>query len=176
MSKIVLVLDTPGTATDDSQTLNPQSDSKNPSMQRLINYIDGLKSGARTGTSMVVKTGAVAASGTITFSALANNDTVTINSVVFTAKTSGATGNQFNLGSSDTDAATNLAAVLNASAAAGIVNVISASSNAAVVTITAQTPGVAGNNIGLAISAHGTVSAATLASGSEGTKTTISLL
>ena len=99
----------------------------------------------------------VAASATITFSSIANNDTVTINGIVFTAKTSGATGNQFNLGATDTDAAANCAIAVNASATAGVVGIVSCSAASGVVTVTALPKGLIGNAISVAISAHGTI-------------------
>jgi hypothetical protein len=74
----------------------------------------------------------------------ANNATITINGTAFTAKTSGATGAQFNIGSSIADTVTNIAAVLNASAVAGVAAATyTASGN--VLTITHDTIGLAGN-------------------------------
>lgn len=115
----------------------------------------------------------VAASGTVTFSALANNDTVTVNARIYTAKTSGATGlQQFNLGASDTAAATNFAAILNADTSTQIKGAVTAASALGVTTITAVVPGNIGNACTLAISAHGSVSGANLTSGTEGTTAT----
>lgn len=120
-----------------------------------------------------VHAGGTPGSGTITFSSFANNDTVTINGVVFTAKTSGASGaNQFNLGSTDTTAAANLAAAINsATAPAKILGVVYATSAAAVITVTATEPGAITNLYTLAISAHGSVSGALLTGGADGTIT-----
>lgn len=124
-------------------------------------------------SSVVVVPNLVAATGTITFSALANNDTVTVNGRIYTAKTSGATGlQQFNLGANDTAAAVNFAAILNADTSTSIKGVVTASPAAAVTTITCSIPGNIGNACTLAISAHGSVSAANLAGGTEGTTAT----
>ena len=120
---------------------------------------------------------AVQATGTITFSSIANNDTVTVNGRVYTAKTSGASGaQQFNIGGSDANAATNLIAKINADTGSSLVyGVLKASSGGSgVVTITADTPGVAGNGITIAISAHGSVSGSgLLTSGSSDTPITV---
>lgn len=93
----------------------------------------------------------VAASGTYTFSGAASaSDTVLINGVTFTAETSGATGNQWNIGSSATQTATNLAAAINGSATAGINTIVSATSALGVVTITALVKGTIGNAVTIA--------------------------
>lgn len=90
---------------------------------------------------------AVSASTTGTFTGSpSNNETITVNGVVFTAKTSGATGNQFNIGASVTANGDNLAAAINASTTAGIINVVSASNVAGVVTFSSVVPGEVGLN------------------------------
>jgi hypothetical protein len=135
--------------------------------------LSALASGAVDQNSVKLVTGAVKASGTITFSSLVADDTVTINGVVFTAKASPSGANQFALGADDTAAAANLAAKINASALAKIANVVTATSNGAVVTITCVVPGLVGNLGTLAISAHGSVSGAALTGGAEATITTL---
>ena len=131
-------------------------------------FFDGIGIGTRSFNGSVMSNG-VAAFGVITFSSIANNDTITINGTVFTAKTSNATGNQFNLGSSDTQAAANAAAAINASATAIVSNVVIATSAGALLTIgAAKEQGTVGNLMTLAISAHGSVSTA-VAGGTDGT-------
>jgi phage tail sheath gpL-like len=134
---------------------------------KVKNFMQAIKGGARPASISFAQdaTADVSATGTITFSSLANNDTITVGGVVFTAKTSGATGAQFNLGSNDTDAAANAVVVLNAHATVG--TYVRCTSALGVITLTAARAGAAGNLIGLAISAHGSVSAATLASGAN---------
>jgi phage tail sheath gpL-like len=117
-----------------------------------------------------VSVGALQATGTVTFSSFVADDTVTVNGVVFTGKVSPSTTTEFAIGSSNTECATNFAAKINASALAHIVGVVTATSALAVVTLTAVQPGLSGNQQTLAISAHGSVSAARLASGSDGTQ------
>jgi len=120
---------------------------------------------------------AVAASGTFTFSnTAANNDTVLINGVTFTAKTSGATGNQFNIGASATASAANLAAAINASATALVSGLVSATSALGVVTVTARAKGVTGNAVTIAEGVDSgsviTVSGARLTGGTDATANT----
>lgn len=162
-----------------------------PTYMGLIGYLDATKDrqgfhalgrwfkavagGLKSGVSCIVSRAAVKATGTITLSSHVATDTCTVGGVVFTCMASGATGDQYNVGLSDTATAVNLAAALNASATAGAAGCFTATSNAAVVTVTASVAGRIGNSIQLAISAHGTVSGARLASGSDGTAVTLDL-
>ena len=73
-------------------------------------------------------------------------DTVAINGVIFTAVAGGATGNQFNVGTTTTLTATNLAATLNASTTINALYMATTSTN--VVTLTEKT--AAGNTPGAA--------------------------
>lgn len=94
---------------------------------------------------------AAKASGTVTFAAAAeNNDTVTINGVVFTFKTApdASDKKEVALGSTATESVANLAAAINE-----VSTYVSAASSAGVVTCTAKEYGAAGNNITLAASA-----------------------
>jgi phage tail sheath gpL-like len=138
-------------------------------IERVGSYFSTVAGAIHTGRLSIVTT-AVQATGTITLSSLANNDTITVNGVVYTAKTSGASGlNQFNLGASDTTAAANFVAKLNADTSTSITDVVTATSALAVITFTSVVPGNVGNAITIAISAHGTASAARLASGAGDT-------
>lgn len=94
---------------------------------------------------------AAKASGTITFAATAeNNDTATINGVVFTFKTSPSASDkkEVALGANAAGSAANLAAAVNA-----VSTYVNASSDSGVVTLVAKEAGAAGNNITLAASA-----------------------
>ena len=139
--------------------------------RRIGDFFQSIGIGTRSGNIVCQANGAQAA-GVITFSSIANNDTITINGTVFTAKTSGATGNQFNLGVSDTTAAANAAAAINASATALVSNNVVATSAGALLTLTAKEQGTMGNLMTLAISAHGSVSTA-VAGGTDGTVTAL---
>lgn len=128
--------------------------------------------GLGRGVNVVVNTGAVAATGLVTFTgAPSNNETLSIANVTFTAKTSGATGNQFNIGGDVATTAENLATAINASS--DMAGIISASSSAGVVTLTSLVPGTIGNGLELSESlSNATVTA--FASGAESNRTTLS--
>jgi hypothetical protein len=64
----------------------------------------------------------------VKFASVVATNAITINGVVFLCVASGATGNQFNVGGTDTISATNLAAVINASVTAGIAGMVTATS------------------------------------------------
>lgn len=123
---------------------------------------------ANVKTVLSAAQGGVAATGTITVTTgqnAANNDTVTVNGVVFTFKTSGATGNQVNLGANAGATAAALQAVLAASTDEAVAKAdYSVSTN--VVTVTYKVAGTVGNAFTLAKSGTNlSVSAANLANG-----------
>ena len=136
--------------------------------QKLMRYVRSLMGGSKS-AKVALSVNAVKASGTITLSSHVNADTVTVNGIVFTCKTSGATGNEYNVGADDTATAVNLAAALNANTT--LDGMIVATSALGVVTVTALAPGELGNAVTLAISAHGSVSAARMAGGTNGAAT-----
>ena len=116
--------------------------------------------------TMSLESSGAAASGTITLASMVATDTITVGNQVFTCMASGASGNnQFNVGLSDTLTAAAAAAVINAHPA--LQSVVTASPALAVITLTAAHNGPTGNMIDLAISAHGSVSAAHMAGGSS---------
>ena len=111
---------------------------------------------------------AAKASGTITFAAAAsNNDTATVNGVVFTFKTSPSASDkkEVALGSTATESAANLTAAINA-----VSTYVTAASSAGVVTCTAKEYGADGNNITLAASA---ATAGTMSGGKDAKPATI---
>jgi phage tail sheath gpL-like len=134
--------------------------------QKLMQYVRTLMSGAKRCKVQIGVNPGVAA-GTVTLASHVATNTVTINGVVFTCVASGATGNQYNVGT-DTVTAANLAAAINASVTAKIAGYVTAVANGAVVTVTAVMPGLAANMFTLAISANGSVSGATLSGGDNG--------
>lgn len=115
-------------------------------------------------------TGGVQSTGTITFSnAPSNNDTVTVNGVVFTAKTSPSGAYQFALGSDGATAATNLIAKLVAATDAAV-QLAGYTRAAGVITVTYGTVGTAGDAFTLAKSGSNiAVSGANLTGGNAGT-------
>lgn len=135
---------------------------------KLTDFIKSIVSGMIQ-AKVEIGVEAVKASGTITLSSHVNTNTVTVNGIQFSCVASGATGNQYNVGGTDAETATNLAAALNANAT--LDGMIIASANGAVVTVEALYPGEIGNALTLAISANGSVSGARLTGGTNGSQT-----
>lgn len=107
-----------------------------------------------------------AASGTITFSAAGTNaDTVVVNGISIELVTSGATGNEINIGTDAASTAGNLYTFLAGSSSASL-TVANYSLSGAVVHITYKTVGTAGNSFSLTKSSTAiSLSAADLAGG-----------
>lgn len=120
--------------------------------------------------AVLTEVGGTAATGTITIASNpSDGDTVTVNGVAVTFKTSGATGNQVNIGASAGATATALAAFLNAASQAAL-SVATYAANASAVTVTYDVKGVAGNAFTLASGqASVTVSGAKLTGGTAST-------
>lgn len=154
--------------------LNPQSGaSSSDSLQNLSRYSQGLGDGAFYYNTVTEDVGAVQATGTITFSSIAAGDTVTIGTTVYTGTngTPGATGFQTNVtpsAAADKVAAASLATKLNTW------TTLSNVPATAVVNVTSKHAGSTSNFIPLAISAHGSVSGATLSGGGPGTVVVLS--
>ncbi len=133
-------------------------------MPQILNYLQGLPS--VYGAILVASTNAVQAAGLVTFTgAPTAAETVTIANVVFTARASGATGNEFNIGGSITLTAAALAAAINAST--NLAGIVTATSNVGVVTITSVLSGKGGNGLALSESMSNTTVTA-FANGAEG--------
>lgn len=169
-----LVITSSGT-TADFKSLCDFSPGGLDAANNFVDYVSGLTGGAILGAYLAFKVGAVEASGTITFSSFAADDTITVAGVTLTAKASGATGPQFNIGVSPTNNGTAAAAAAKINSYAPYAGVVTASALANVVTVTAAVPGLIGNGLGLVISAHGSVSGALLTGGDDGTAYNIDL-
>lgn len=177
-SKILIIHDQ---STADMTSLIQKSEAAESKAEMVLlqSYFNSLAGGSRH-ASVMVGVGAVKASGTVTFSGTgAANDTIIINGVTFTAKASGATGNEWNVGASATLSAAAAAAAINASATALISGYVTASASEGVLTITAGKAGIMGNTVTIAEgvdgSSHMAVSGARLTGGSEGTEVTYSM-
>lgn len=177
-SKFVLVVNTNNDAATTASEIAPNVAS-NPhtsgadapiAIDTIASFIQSQIQGR--GVNVVVNTGSVAATGLVTFTgAPSNNETLSIANVTFTAKTSGATGNQFDIGGTVTETAENLVTAVNASS--NLAGIVSASNAAGVVTLTALVPGTIGNGLELSESlSNATVTA--FASGAESNRTTLS--
>lgn len=99
------------------------------------------------GGTATTAAGIAKASATATLVSAVATNAVTINGVAFTAVASGASGNGWNIGGTDTISATNLAAAINGSTSAGVAGVVTATSALGVVTVTAVQSGLTGNSV-----------------------------
>lgn len=158
------------TTTGGNPAFAAQADVLSPkeSLVRVAQYMDKLALGCNnSGASVNIQTGGTQATGTITLSSFAAADTLTVGTQVFTASASPSGNNQFLSTGGDTTVAAAATAKINAHPS--LVNVVTATSASGVITVTAASAGLTGNTVQLAISAHGTVSAAHLAGGVNAT-------
>lgn len=130
MSTHRISFDTPVTGQTVTDTINAQADNAE-SFIRLTDFINGITSGERSG-KIRFNVNAVQASGTVAFASFADADTVTLNGVVLTGKTSPSGTQQWAVGSSDEACRNNFVAKVNASALDLIVGVLAASSRGTV--------------------------------------------
>jgi len=140
----------------------------------IINLLSGIEGGV-IDADLDFRDTPVAATGSITFSASGQvaDETITVNGETFTAKDSGASGDEFNISGTYTTTASNFATALNASTSAGVAGVVTASADSGVVTLTADFSGVESN--GFTVSESMTnVTAVDFSGGSNGTKSTLS--
>ena len=144
-----------------------------PALNNLINYMGGVAGGLQP-AHLSVDVGSVKAAATLTVSAggSANDEICTIANVVFTAKTTGATGNQFNISATAATQAASMVVAFNASA--DLAGIVTASALLGVITLTAVIPGVSGNAIQLS-EGLANVALVAFAAGSNGTSYTIDL-
>src|SRR5579859_820987 len=127
---------------------------------RILNFINSLQTGTEgaqgsgqpPAIAITIQDNEVQATGSVIFSGAATaNDQFIVNGVTFTAVASGATGNQFNTGSTATQSAANLAATINASVTALIAGYVTASNPVAGTTrIISAFYGIAGNTTTIA--------------------------
>jgi len=140
-------------------------------LRALINYLEACASGCGE-ASIDVQTSAsdpVAAAGTVTCASISADDTVTVGSVTFTAKSSPAGETQFEIDGDDDADATALGAAINAHSTLSKVVVATVADN--VVTVTSRVKGVVGNHLVLD-SSNGTRLAVTEFAGGTGGATT----
>lgn len=153
------------TSTNDQRDLYAETGFTMLAGMKLEDFIKKCTSGSHPNV-IQTKINAVKATGTITLSSNVATDTVTVNGTVFTAVSGAPSSVQYDISGGDTTGAASLAAQINATAA--LAAMVTATSALGVVTLTANVPGAMGNAFTLAISAHGSVSAARMASGANG--------
>jgi len=170
-----VLLSVPETAADlKSKLILDLNDDPKRRLVKLADYLVAAAGGLGS-LSARLQVAAVKASGTVTCASVLAADTVTINGVVLTAVNGTPAADQFDMSGDATAEAVSLVAAINANAT--LAGMVLASNVAGVVTVTALNGGVSGNSITLA-SSNGTrlaVSAARLASGSDGTATTLTV-
>lgn len=146
----------------ESSTSNPKQWAK-----KFENFFQGMQAGTYPASveQITDDTTLVRASGTVTVASILADDTITVNGVTLTGKSSPSGQDQFDSDGSDATVATAIAACINAHTS--LTGIVTASASNAVVTVSAYVKGLIGNAITLA-SSNGTrlaVSAARLAGG-----------
>jgi len=158
--------------------VNPDATNTKDSARRLSALINSYGSGTRPGAfTLNLAAGSVKAFATVTFTDTrpVENELVTICGTAFTAKDSGATGNEFNTSATDGDVtAAALVVAINSSATARVTESVVATAVASVVTITALVTGTLGNALVLTENLANTTNA-DFSGGSEGTVTNLPL-
>ncbi len=173
-SKVNLVITSNGTALDFISQCNLKPLGL-PALNNFIDYLGGLAGGnSISAPTLVFDVGAVSAVGSITqtTTGAANGETLTVAGVTFTARTSGATGNEWNRNNTVATSATNLAAAINASTDTN--QIVVASASAGVVTVTVIEPGAEGNSVLIEESCSNT-SRISPTGGADGTSYTVTL-
>lgn len=168
MSLVRLIIDSDGTALDFKSEC-PLAMGGLDAANSFANYIAGLIGGNNIGASLAFKVGAVQAAGTITQASTgaANGQTGTICGVTFTARTSGATGNEWDRDNDVSISAANLAVAINASE--DLAGIVTASASEGVVTLTAVVPGLIGNGLVMASVNWANTTVVSFADGTDGT-------
>ena len=169
-SKLVLSINTSENSGDITPLVPVAAGAPELYIRAIRNLISKILTGAASASIRVVQ-GAVSAVNAVTLASIVQNDTVTVCGTVFTGKDAPAGAVQFLTGTTDELSAVSLAAVINAHTTVG--KLVTATSALKVVSLTCNTPGLVGNFLTLAISAHGSVTGAVFASGAEGNNGTL---
>jgi phage tail sheath gpL-like len=174
MSLVRLVIDSEG-STDSFKSVCNLAPGSLDAANNFVNYLAGLIGGSLQGSSLAFQVGAVQATGSIVQSSTgaANNQTLTICGVTFTAKTSGASGNEWNRNNTVATSAANLAAAINASE--DLTGIVTATADSGTVTLTAVVPGLIGNGLVAANVDCANTTVNSFADGEDGTAYTIDL-
>ena len=163
MSINEFVVITPDSCAMVSDQLHPEvGGSASDSVDRIARYFDGMAIGSFYFNTISVELGMVQASGTVSFLLVAQGDTVTVGSTIFTGTngTPGATGFQTNAtpsAAADIVAAASLASKIAANAGTNTLVTPTNVAGTPKVLITVIQPGLIGNYMPLAISAHGSI-------------------
>lgn len=174
MSSLQRIVITSQGTTNDFKSVCNLAPGQLDALNNFIDYLGGV-AGGNNMASLAFKVGSVQAAGTLTVATggSANNETCSICNITFTAKTSGATGNQFNISATAATQASNMAAAINASS--DLAGKVTASALAGVVTITSVVPGLLGNGLQLSAGTLANVTLGAFANGSDGTSYSLDL-
>lgn len=134
---------------------NFKTNDRKQCLESISDTIHKAAAGGINPSTLTFKTASAYSTATLTFTGVpANNETFVINGTTITAKTAGATGNEFNIGASATLTAaaivTLFGTIAGPSGSVAKLKGITASSSAGVVTFTSVIAGVAGNGYTLA--------------------------
>lgn len=172
-SKLVLSINTSENSGDITPLVPVGASAPELYIRAIINLIQKILTGAAWASIRVVQN-AVAAINAVTFSSVVATNTVTVCGTVFTGSDTPSGAVQFETGVSDASSAASLAAKINAhTTVSKLVTAAQDATTAAKVNLTCNTPGLVGNFLTLAISANGSVTGATFASGNEGNNGTL---
>lgn len=174
MALQLLRFDTPNLSANELKSIIATDEGPMPAIQSYENYLGGI-AGGQYSADIDAYVGAVQAYGLLTVSTggSSNGETCTILNVTFTAVTSGATGNQFNISATAATQAANMVTAINASA--NLAGKVTATSSLGVVTITSWLPGLLGNGLQLSAGNLTNVVATAFANGTDGTTVTIDM-
>jgi len=170
MAFLRVVLESKLSAADQARRIFVRPGDRNGSIRRVSDFIRAFSIGAYRG-AIELCTGAVKAAAPLTFTgAPTATETFDLCGQTFTARDSGAVTNEFNIGASVTETATNVAAAINASNSTNVTGAVVATSALGVVTITAKVPGAIGNAMRLSASLSN-ATRVDFAGGSDGPRT-----
>lgn len=118
-----ITITSPESSTDLTAKIKTSTTDPKGMAARLSNWIDGIRAGSTSGSIdlQIGEGDAVAASGTLTFTSVVQDNTLAINGTTFTARTSPSTSVQFGVGADDNATVTNAIAKINAHAVGGYV-------------------------------------------------------
>jgi len=141
-----LVIDHETTGLQQIDQMGLRQNESRLSGQNLVNYFAGLVSGVRSAALLTFAVDAVQASSVLTFTGLPTAaQTMVLGNSTITARASGASGLEFNIGATATITATNFVNLVNTNAT--LSPRFTASSAAGVVTILVSVPGQIGNAV-----------------------------
>lgn len=141
-----VVLDVPSISAADLDYFMRTGQNVNLSVRAVADFVRGLAGGARQGAMELAKGAARArARLIIEGSGPANGEAFQLCGVTFTARTSGAVGNEFNVSATPTIVAENIIAAVNGSASARVTGAVIAIAQDGIVTFAARVPGAEGN-------------------------------